>query len=180
MRNNLALDNSWPQWEWHHDLSQHCSSGTQAAAAAAAAAAATAKLLHSCPTLCDPMDSSHQAALSMGFSRQEHWSGFPFPSPRKLLGDMRSMKLSNHAGWPFWTEHKKSSWLQQTLEKQESSWPPITACPDSRKVFQRFMLMTFSLTLSLYMRKFCILFLSESILSNLWNLLNMFLKNLMV
>ena len=30
---------------------------------------------------CDPMD-VHQGALSMGFSRQEHWSGLPFPSPR--------------------------------------------------------------------------------------------------
>ena len=24
---------------------------------------------------------SHQAPLSLGFSRQEHWSGLPFPSP---------------------------------------------------------------------------------------------------
>ena len=31
-----------------------------------------------CPTLCDPMDSSmHQAPPSMGFSRQEYWSGLP-------------------------------------------------------------------------------------------------------
>ena len=34
-----------------------------------------AKSLQSCPTLCDPMDGSHQAPLSLGFSRQEHWSG---------------------------------------------------------------------------------------------------------
>ena len=35
----------------------------------------------SCQTLCDPMDSSlHQAPPSMGFSRQEYWSGLPFPS----------------------------------------------------------------------------------------------------
>ena len=27
------------------------------------------------------MDYSHQAPLSMGFSRQEYWSGLPFPSP---------------------------------------------------------------------------------------------------
>ena len=27
---------------------------------------------------------SHQAPLSMGFSRQEHWSGLPFPSPGDL------------------------------------------------------------------------------------------------
>ena len=39
----------------------------------------------SCPTLCHPMDSSlHQAPPSMGFSRQEYWSGLPFPSPGNL------------------------------------------------------------------------------------------------
>ena len=43
--------------------------------------AATAKSLQSCPTLCDPIDGSHQAPPSLGFSRQEHWSGLPFPSP---------------------------------------------------------------------------------------------------
>ena len=39
------------------------------------------KLLQSCPTLCNPMDSSPPRLLSMGFSRQEYWSGLPFPSP---------------------------------------------------------------------------------------------------
>ena len=41
----------------------------------------TAKSLQSCLTLCDPIDGSHQAPPSLGFSRQEHWSGLPFPSP---------------------------------------------------------------------------------------------------
>ena len=27
---------------------------------------------------------ARQAPLSMGFPRQEHWSGLPFPSPRHL------------------------------------------------------------------------------------------------
>ena len=35
-----------------------------------------------CPTLCDPMVC--QALLSMGFSRQEYWSGLPVPSPGNL------------------------------------------------------------------------------------------------
>ena len=49
------------------------------------AAAAAAKSLQSCPTLCDPIDGSPPAApLSLGFSRQEHWSGLPFPSPGDL------------------------------------------------------------------------------------------------
>ena len=34
-----------------------------------------AKLLQLCPTLCDPWAVSRQAPLSMGFSRQEYWSG---------------------------------------------------------------------------------------------------------
>ena len=45
------------------------------------AAAAAAKSLQSCPTLCNPQTAAHQAPLSLGFSRQEHWSGLPFPSP---------------------------------------------------------------------------------------------------
>ena len=34
--------------------------------------------------LCDPMDCSPPGSSSMGFSRQEHWSGFPCP-PLTLL-----------------------------------------------------------------------------------------------
>ena len=41
--------------------------------------------LQSCLTLCDPMNCSRQAPLSMGFSRQENWSGLPCPSPGDLL-----------------------------------------------------------------------------------------------
>ena len=33
----------------------------------------------SCLTLCDPMDWSLPAPLSMGFPRQEYWSGLPVP-----------------------------------------------------------------------------------------------------
>ena len=44
-------------------------------------AADAAKLLQLCLTLCDPRDGSPQAPQSLGFSRQEHWSGLPFPSP---------------------------------------------------------------------------------------------------
>ena len=98
------------------------------------AAAAAAKSLQSCPTLCDPIDSSppgspvpgilqarilvwvaisfsnawrwkvkvkslspvrlwatpwtaaYQAPPSMGFSRQEYWSGVPSPSPMRISG----------------------------------------------------------------------------------------------
>ena len=39
----------------------------------------------SCPTLCNPVDCiTHQAPLSMGFSRQACWNGLPFLSPGNL------------------------------------------------------------------------------------------------
>ena len=38
----------------------------------------SAKSLQLCPTLCDPGDRPHRAPPSLGFSRQEHWSGLHF------------------------------------------------------------------------------------------------------
>ena len=41
-------------------------------------------VIQSCPPLCGLLDHrllAHQAPLSMEFSRQEYWSGLPFPSP---------------------------------------------------------------------------------------------------
>ena len=32
-----------------------------------------------------PWTAAHQAPLSLGFSRQEHWSGLPFPSPNLYI-----------------------------------------------------------------------------------------------
>ena len=42
---------------------------------------AAAKSFQSCPTLCNPIDGSPPGSPSLGFSRQEHWSGWSFPSP---------------------------------------------------------------------------------------------------
>ena len=36
----------------------------------------------SCPTLETPWTEACQAPLSVGFSRQEYWSGLPFPAPK--------------------------------------------------------------------------------------------------
>ena len=40
--------------------------------------------MQSCPTLCDPMDCSPQAPLSMGLPKQEYRSELSFPSPGDL------------------------------------------------------------------------------------------------
>ena len=39
-----------------------------------------------CPTLCDPMECSLPGLLSLGFPRQEYWSGLPFPPPGNHRG----------------------------------------------------------------------------------------------
>ena len=60
------------------------------------------EVAQSCPTLCDPMDSSlHQGPLSTGFSRQEYWSGLPLASrdhPNFLIQGSLSPS-SKPAGW---------------------------------------------------------------------------------
>ena len=43
-----------------------------------------------------PWTAAHQAPPSMGFSRQECWSGVPLPSPRKC---MRERKIFNFYPW---------------------------------------------------------------------------------
>ena len=42
------------------------------------------EIAQSCPTLCDPVDCNLPGSPSMGFSRQEYWSGLTFPSPGDL------------------------------------------------------------------------------------------------
>ena len=39
------------------------------------------KLLSRVRLFATPWTVAHQAPLSLGFSRQEYWSGLPFPSP---------------------------------------------------------------------------------------------------
>ena len=48
----------------------------------------------SCPTLATPLTVAHQAPLSVGFSRQEYWSGLSFPSP----GDLPMVQGQKPAG----------------------------------------------------------------------------------
>ena len=48
-----------------------------------------------------PQTAAHQAPLCMGFSRQEHWSGLPFPPPVH--------------------ESEKSKWSRSVVS--DSSWP---------------------------------------------------------
>ena len=50
------------------------------------------EVAQSCPTLSTPWNAAHQAPPSMGFSRQEYWSGVPLPSPHKeMTGGQRGL-----------------------------------------------------------------------------------------
>ena len=64
-------------------------------------AAAASKSL-SCVRLCTtPQTAAHQAPPSLGFSRQEHWSRLPFPSPM----------------------HESEKWKGSHSVVSDSSWP---------------------------------------------------------
>ena len=57
--------------------------------------------------LCDSMDCiDHQAPLSMGFPRQKHWSGLPFPSPGNVpnSGPRKRTRVPGIAGGFFTAE----------------------------------------------------------------------------
>ena len=70
------------------------------------------KSVNSSPTLETLWTVAHQAPLSMGFSRQEYWSGLPFLFPGYLLNpgikpaspalQVDSLPL-NHMGIPYET-----------------------------------------------------------------------------
>ena len=67
-----------------------------------------------------PWTVAHQAPLSMGFSRQEHWSGLPFPSP----GDLPNPGIK--PGSPtLWADSLPSEPLGKPLLEHED-WSQIT------------------------------------------------------
>ena len=77
----------------------------------------TCVLSHSeCPTLCDPVTAARQPPLSMGFSKQEYWSGLPFPIPGDLPNPgIKPMSLSSPAlaGGFFTTSATWEAWNVQ-------------------------------------------------------------------
>ena len=54
------------------------------------------EVTQSCPILAIPWTAAYQAPPSVGFARQEYWSGVPFPSPAFFLNELNP---KNHS--PF-------------------------------------------------------------------------------
>ena len=57
------------------------------------------KLLSCVQLLVTPWTAAYQAPPSMGFSRQEYWSGVPFPSPKVTLGAGNSQNGLGHSNY---------------------------------------------------------------------------------
>ena len=58
-------------YDWHHSIESFVTGYSYLVCVL------YAKLLQSCMTVCNPL--ACEASLSMGFSSQEYWSGFPCP-----------------------------------------------------------------------------------------------------
>ena len=84
------------------------------------------KFSQSCQTLCNPMDCSLPGSLSMGFPRQEYWSGLPFPPPGDLPDPRIKSVFPALAGRMFTPEP-----LEQVVDKGlVSLFPlPLYECP---------------------------------------------------
>ena len=79
-----------------------------------------AELLQSWPSLCDPMDCSAQAPLSMGFSRQE--TELPCPSPGDLPNPGTEPRSSALQADSLLWSHPGSLLLWRKSLKELASW----------------------------------------------------------
>ena len=80
------------------------------------------KLLSRVRLFATPWTVAYQAPLSMGFSRQEYWSGLPFPSP----GDLPDPR----------TEPRSPALLADALTSEPPGKPPVSS-EDMYKIDER-------------------------------------------
>ena len=84
-----------------------------------------------------PARPTHQAPLSLGFSRQEYWSGFPFPPPGDLPNpgiEPTSPAYPALAGGFFSTKPPGKPWWPSLYDKHKHlflSGDPVGLCPNS-------------------------------------------------
>ena len=73
-----------------------------------------------------PWAVAHQAPLSMGFSRQEYWSGLPYPPPGDLPDPgIKPMSIQSPA-------------LAGRFITTNASWETHTSCQNLHKMNQQF------------------------------------------
>ena len=99
-----------------------------------------------------PWTVAHQAPPSMDFSRQEYWSGLPFPSPLKPLSVQFSHSVVSDCLRPHESQHSRppcpsptprvhsdsrpsSQWCHPAIS---SSVVPFSSCPQSLPASESF------------------------------------------
>ena len=82
------------------------------------------QLLSHVQLLATPWTVACQAPLSMGFSRQEYWSGLPFPSPESLpgLASLESPALVSFSGESPWPGISRVSCIGFLLQRVSLAW----------------------------------------------------------
>ena len=65
----------------------------------------------SCLTFVTPCSLAHQASLSMGFSRQEYWSGLPFPFPGDILTQGSNARLLHWQAFLYCWATWEAPWI---------------------------------------------------------------------
>ena len=92
------------------------------------------KLLSCVPLFTTPWTAAYQAPPSMGFSRQEYWSGVPLPSPKFLS----TGKQNNTAELKRKRARKQSLWPSQEVTEVHPSLAPQNIVSKGHKVSSHF------------------------------------------
>ena len=63
---------------------------------------------------------AHQTPLSIGFSRQEHWSGLPFPTPGEWIGDGGNADIGGQ--WAVKEYYRFTELVAVSRAKEQKKW----------------------------------------------------------
>ena len=78
-----------------------------------------------------PWTVAHQAPPSMGFPRQEYWSGLPFPSPVHESEKWKwSPSVVSNSSWPPWTVAHQAPLSMGFLRKEHWNGLPFPSPGD--------------------------------------------------
>ena len=81
-----------------------------------------------------PWTAAHQAPPSMGFSRQEYWSGVPLPSPRRIMKKLKSQRVRPPCRWWGLKGHFKIPTIKNVLHIS-LNFSARRACPKTQLAF---------------------------------------------
>ena len=105
-------------------------------------------------TLCNPWTVACQAPPSMGFSRQEYWSGWPFSSPGDLHNPMIEPGFPNYI---LWVPGLNGGVLGPTIPSHQNISVPI---------FQYVHWDSMQVNFKIFLLKHFVLLFSHSVVSN--------------